>query len=81
MGAQYYEGDQFLAFLGDKEGKQLILTYVTVFRGARSAMYEKFLLCDKVPLSIFSICFCFLKHPVYVIAVLTVVIVVSLIDF
>ena len=42
--------DQFLAFLGGKEGKKLILTYVAVFRGARSLIYEKFLLCDRVPL-------------------------------
>ena len=44
--------DQFLAFLGDKEGKKLILTYVEVFRGARSFIYEKFLLCERVPLRV-----------------------------
>ena len=43
--------DHFLAFLGGKEGKKLILTYVAVFRGAISLIYEKFLLCDRVPLS------------------------------
>ena len=43
--------DQFLAFLGGKEGKKLILTYVAGIRGARSLIYEKFLLCDRVPLS------------------------------
>ena len=43
--------DQFLAFLGGKEGKTLIFTYVATFRGARSLIYEKFLLCDRVPLN------------------------------
>ena len=42
--------DQFSSFLEVKEGKKLILTYVAVFRGARSLIYEKFLLCDRVPL-------------------------------
>ena len=43
-------GDHFLAVLGVKECKKLILTYVAVFRGARSSTYEKFLLGDKVSL-------------------------------
>ena len=44
-------GNQYLAFLGGKEWKKLILTYVAVFRGVRSSTYKKFLLCDRVPLN------------------------------
>ena len=43
---------QFLAFLGGKKGKKLILTYVAVIMGASSLIYEKFLLCDRVPLTL-----------------------------
>ena len=32
----------------------MILTYVAVFRGARSLIYKKFLLCDRVPLRIYT---------------------------
>ena len=46
-------GNQFLAFLGDKEGKKLIMTYEAVLRGERSSIYEKFVLYDRVPLSFF----------------------------
>ena len=42
--------NQVFAFLGGKDGKKLILTYVVVFMGARSLIFEKFLLCDRVPL-------------------------------
>ena len=45
--------DQFLAFLGGIECKKLILSFVLVSRETISLIYQKFLLFDRVPLSLF----------------------------
>ena len=61
MGAQYYEKVSFFSFFREQDGKKFILTYVAVFMGARSLIYEKFLLCDRVPLRDFEHVSKFLK--------------------
>ena len=50
MGAQYYKGRSLFSLFNEQGIKEIILTHVALFRGARSLTYQKSLPCDRVPL-------------------------------
>ena len=47
--------DYFLPFLGGIEWKKIIFSFVSLLRGAISIIYQKILLCDRVPLRTVSL--------------------------
>ena len=50
LGAKNYKERSILSFFLRTRKKKRILIYVAVFKGVRSSTYQKFTLCDRVPL-------------------------------